>query len=244
MTLDMDTREALWNSQVADVFSTTVVMDSNNDDFSSCTNELMAAHRLVTRLWWNIKSLEEYVKLGIVPRGLRIQIFPAWEADTDFKKLWETGLTQCSRIIINMLIEHDRDLLAKTKIQIQTLEGKLSKFDMANQVTPFHKRLKENLERYEKDIIAGKKRKFIRDKTDYEKSNAFRWKHAGNRRDRGGPRQNMPKSAHAHEELSSSDFLGSSDTDASREGDDANTRKGGYTGKGQPHQMKTRQRYR
>lgn len=220
-----------------------MTVDNKNDDFSSCTNELMAAHRLVTRLWWNLKSLEEYVKLGIVPRGLRVQIFPAWDADTNFKKLWETGLAQCSKIIINMLIEHDRDLLAKTKNLIQTLEIKLSKFDMTNQVTPFQKRLKENLEKYEKDIIAGKKRKFIRDKTDYEKDTAFKWKHSGNRRDKGGPRPNLPNSANGRDELSSSDFLGSSDTDASREGDDVNQRKRGYQGKSQPHHMKTRRRY-
>lgn len=115
MAFDLETREALWNSQVSDLFNTAIVVDKNYD-FIQCTNKLMSAHKLVTRLWWNLKSLEEYVKLGIVPRGLRVQIFPAWEVDTSFKKRWEAGLTQCSRIIINVLIEHDRELLAKTKI--------------------------------------------------------------------------------------------------------------------------------
>lgn len=68
-----------------------------------------------------------------------------------------------------MLIEHDRELLAKMKNEIKALGNKLSKFVMNNQILPFQKRLKENLERYEKDIIDGKKRKFVRNKTDYKK---------------------------------------------------------------------------
>lgn len=54
------------------------------------------------------------------------------------------------------------------------METKLSKFDLANQITPFQKKCKDHLETYQKDIIAGKKRKFIRDKTDYDKETAFK----------------------------------------------------------------------
>lgn len=76
MAFEMESREALWNSQVSDVFSCSGQVD-NDDDFSKCTNELLSAHKSVTLLWWNVKSLEQYLKLGIIPRGLRVQIFPA-----------------------------------------------------------------------------------------------------------------------------------------------------------------------
>lgn len=133
----------------------------------------------MTRLWWNVKSLEEYMRAGIVPRWLRVQIFP-------FRKIWETGLAQGSKILINLLLEHDRDLLKQTKQIIISLSAKLTKYDQQAQVVPLQKRLKEILEKFEKDIMEGKKKKCIRDKNDYERNLAYKWKHAGNRRTRGG----------------------------------------------------------
>lgn len=56
-----------------------------------------------------------------------------------------------------MLLEHDRELLLKTKQNILLLETKQTKFDHDTQVVPFQKKLKEMLERHERDIIAGKK---------------------------------------------------------------------------------------
>lgn len=158
MAFNLEMREALWNSQVMDVFSAAPVTIGDDDDFTTCTNDLITAHKLMKRLWWNVKSLEEYLKMAMFPRGLRIQIFPAWELDAEFKKTWETGLAQCSKILISLMIEHDRGLLLKTKLQIQLLEANLAKFDTETHVLPFQKRLRELLEKYEKEIMLNKKK--------------------------------------------------------------------------------------
>ncbi|XP_077134125.1 uncharacterized protein LOC143788365 [Ranitomeya variabilis] len=179
--MDWDTREAAWQAQSANVFlpGDTRVPDS---DFSKLSIELTSAHRLGIRLWWNIRSLEEYIRLNIVPRGLRIPIYPAWEPSSTFQATWEQGLLKCSGIIINMLLEHDRELLLNTKIRIKDLEGQLLKFDDVKQVQPFRARLKENLDKYEKDIVSKKKSKFTRDRSDFESARAFQWRHQGNQR--------------------------------------------------------------
>lgn len=132
-----------------------------------------------SKVWRNTLSCQ------IILQGLRVQIFPGREVDENFKKLRETGLLQCSRIMIGMLVEHDRELLIQTKAQIQALDLKLATFDQTTQVIPFQKKLKEVIERYEKYIISGKKLKFQRDKSDYDKDMAYKWKHAGNKRGHG-----------------------------------------------------------
>lgn len=57
-----------------------------------------------------------------------------------------------------MLVEHDRTLWTKINAQIHNLESKIAKFDRDSKVLPFQIKLKETLDRYEKDNIAGKKR--------------------------------------------------------------------------------------
>lgn len=228
MAFNLEARETAWSNR-GDIFGGgEVVSHSVDDEFLQCTNELLTAHKSLTKLWWNIRSLEEYLKVSIIPRGLRIQIFPAWEVDPNFKKLWETGLTQCSRILINLLLEHDRDLVDKTKIQITNLELKLSKFDPGTQIDPFQKRLKESLDKFEKDIIEGKKKKFSRDKGDYEKQSAYRWRHSGNRRGRNVPNKTstVPTASDHRDSIPSDDFLGgtSSDTEESRDEGEGTTR--------------------
>lgn len=68
-------------------------------------------------------------------------------------------MSQCSKILINLLLERDRELLSKTKQRILILETKLAQLD---HVTKVQTQLKETLDKFEKDIIL--RRKFARDK--------------------------------------------------------------------------------
>ncbi|KAM4034751.1 uncharacterized protein ACNLHF_021439 [Anomaloglossus baeobatrachus] len=68
------------------------------------------------------------------------------------------------------------------RYKIRTCESKLKTFDLNYQVLPFQQKLKESIDRYERDIIRGKKQKFFRDKKDFENGVAFRWTHHGNQR--------------------------------------------------------------
>lgn len=116
MAFDMEAYEVVWKNQITVVFNSSSNTQEQNTGIGCIRNELIELHRMHTRLWWNVKSLEEYVKHQIVPQGLRVQIFPAWEVAEAFEDTWESGLSQCSKIIMSMLIEHDRDLLAETKL--------------------------------------------------------------------------------------------------------------------------------
>ncbi|XP_071969727.1 uncharacterized protein [Engystomops pustulosus] len=203
--MDLQAREAAWTHQVPSIFSNTGEV-KQDDDFKTVSNDLLEAHRALTRVWWNIRSLEEYHKLKMSPRGLRIHIFPSWEVVDDEKERWEKGLHQCSFILINMLLDHDRGLLSRIREQIKKAEVDLEKFDRDTQVIPFQAKLKETIDAYEKEIIKGKKEKFARDKRDYENGRIFKWNHKGNRRRTfQRPRPTTSYTQSASSELPSSD---------------------------------------
>lgn len=128
-----------------------------------------------------VHSLEEYLRTGLIPQGLRVQIFPAWEASPEFKTTWEKGLHQCSKILMSMLVEHDRVLLTQVKARIKDLESKLTTFE-ADKVQLAKEKLWETIEKYEKKIVSGKKYKFSRNKEDHERQRTFKWRHTGNKR--------------------------------------------------------------
>ncbi|XP_077148241.1 uncharacterized protein LOC143808949 [Ranitomeya variabilis] len=65
-------------------------------------------------------------------------------------------------------------------------------YDPVTQVQPFQKKLRDTITKSEQEIVAGKKAKLQRDKQDYERGTAFKWKHSGNRR---------PQSTSAHTSL-------------------------------------------
>lgn len=127
-----------------------------------------------------------------------------------------------------MLIEHDRDLLVETKTKIKALEVKLQAHDQETVVTPFQEKLKDILERYEKDIITGKRNKFHRDRTDFDTRSAFRWRHRGNKRNTKNDNMNDNTSSGNEHSSSEGDFLSPGPADSRPGGAYANTRKRGF----------------
>lgn len=77
---------------------------------------------------------------------MRVQKFPAWEVETNFKTSWENGLQECSSIIMNMLIEHDRSLLIQVKTQIKDLEIKLKNTESESRLNNLQSKIKKNLD--------------------------------------------------------------------------------------------------
>lgn len=56
-------------------------------------------------------------------------------------------------------------------------EINLQALDQETVVIPFQEKLKDVLERYEKDIMTGKRNKFHRDRTDFDLQRAIHWRH-------------------------------------------------------------------
>lgn len=68
-SMELESREATWNCQISSIFQEDVSTSRGGDD-NIFSEDLIGLHKKATRIWWNICSLEEYVKLGIVPLSI------------------------------------------------------------------------------------------------------------------------------------------------------------------------------
>lgn len=91
--------------------------------------------------------------------------------------------------------------------RILELEAQLNGFDQGTLVSPFQTNLKDILEKFEHEIMAGIKKTFVRDKFDFEKTNAFKWRHMGNKRPSYPSTNKSTNSTRTPYTSSSSDFL-------------------------------------
>ncbi|XP_068113208.1 uncharacterized protein [Hyperolius riggenbachi] len=186
----IDSLEQNWNEKLNEVFQREeeIRTETLPEDFTSLCGQIKDTHIHYVKVWWNINSLERYDKEGIYPRGIRVQIFPSWQLEDRHKKIWESGLNRCARIIVQMLISLDRELLTKLKLKSLDLLQQISKYDQKSLVEPFLERLKSDIKHIETDVVEIKKKKLLRDRRDYAESKAYIWRHKNNRRG-----QNFPK---------------------------------------------------
>lgn len=185
MAFDLKLIESGWQEKIDSIFdpSNTTNPVGAPDGFREVCNQFKIQHKRYTRLWWNVQSLEQYLKHDLCPRGLRVQIFPAWEVTPEFKTTWEKTLGKCSALMMEQLMIHDKELLQDTKNTVADLHTKLLKFEDAL-VKPFLEQLREELSGFEKEILTNKKNKFDRDRRDRESNKMYRWSHRGNQRPR------------------------------------------------------------
>ncbi|OCT65675.1 hypothetical protein XELAEV_18041911mg [Xenopus laevis] len=126
----------------------------NDIDLKFVFRNLERAMRKEIRLWWDVCSLENYLKCERIPRGLRIRKFPAFEVITpEFEQAWNETLTECSMNLMRLILERDKRELAITKEEINDL----------NKI-------------YESNVKNLKRDKFQRDKRDYDNQTVYLWK--------------------------------------------------------------------
>ncbi|OCT76519.1 hypothetical protein XELAEV_18031722mg [Xenopus laevis] len=126
------------------------------------------------KIWWDTITLEKYVSLQMVPRGLRIRKFPAYEiTDTDFIKRWNNVLSDCSLKLMQLLVERNQGVLDELNANINILQEQF-KSPLAgasredNEYDRWEINIKQKLAEIETELINTKTFKFNRDSTDYE----------------------------------------------------------------------------
>ncbi|XP_071989584.1 uncharacterized protein [Engystomops pustulosus] len=124
-------------------------------------------------------------------------------------------------VIVNHFRYHERGLLISIRERIRKAENDLQKFDQETQITPFQSKLKDTIDRYEKEIIRGKREKFARDKKDYDNNHVYKWNHKGNKR---RFRHNR-NTSHAYQTPSEPPSSNTSDQESSQDEDQRATNK-------------------
>ncbi|XP_041424742.1 uncharacterized protein LOC121395395 [Xenopus laevis] len=128
------------------------------------------------KLWWEISTLQNYLKVGRVPRGLRIKKFPAFEIqDKGLMDDWYGVLTDCSLKLMKILIDkyqQEQERLGQEITQIETI---MNVYKGNSDFEKFIKKMKIDIDTLENKIMEMKQRKFLRDKSDYDQNRVFSW---------------------------------------------------------------------
>ncbi|MEE6469807.1 hypothetical protein FKM82_023606 [Ascaphus truei] len=134
---------------------------------------LNALMRKRARVWWNKTALERYLDHKLIPRGLRIKTFPAFQfSDPNHKVRWEGVLNQCSFELMSILIEHDSNTFKEVTLEIEEIYKNLDPTDLQ-----LVKTIEEDIVKYEIEITDIKKVKFNRDSVDYQTDRVYNWQH-------------------------------------------------------------------
>lgn len=142
----------------------------NFDTNESAESELLYAFSNLTSsvekkasLHWHIKSFEDYNREGINPFGLWVQIFPSFEKIEKlkrFKTAWEQVLKQCSTALMQLLITAYGKRIRDSDAKIHGLNTQIVKFKTHSSILSMENKLKEHLEKFNKDILVKKDKKF------------------------------------------------------------------------------------
>ena len=120
------------------------------------------------RKWWEATSLQKYLDVKRIPRGLRIFTIPSYEnPNPDMLRDWAQHSAVSSEGMLKILIHYawlDREELLK---QIEILEQELKSSGVEKQLDEFKQQMTQRLDKIEEVIKRRKVSKFQRDREDY-----------------------------------------------------------------------------
>ncbi|XP_073530360.1 uncharacterized protein [Phyllobates terribilis] len=181
--MDFRSRDANWATQLVEMFGNEYRMGSD-PPMQQCHELETNLKKLLykrTKAWWNKATLEQYLSKDITPRGLRVQVYPAFSVEDDiFIKRWEDACKLCSRTMIELLIGLDKKLIENLEIEIEDAQKELRSKSSKEALEIFEKELSNEYGKWETDIKNLKMKKYQRDITDYQKDRVFKW-HQGHR---------------------------------------------------------------
>ncbi|OCT55920.1 hypothetical protein XELAEV_18000426mg [Xenopus laevis] len=166
-----------WASLAKSVFSGS---DASTSKGSLTISHLMVKSKNLLRrrlnIFWNIICLEEYMTRGIIPRGLRVQLFPSFEeTPQSFKLQWEEVLSECSHKLMSLLKQYNIEELESIKAQQKQLCDQLKEYESNDEFRRLDDNLKSFMDNLNAEIMQVKKRKFERDILDYENKHVYQW---------------------------------------------------------------------
>ncbi|XP_069493757.1 uncharacterized protein [Ambystoma mexicanum] len=143
------------------------------------SNKFVRLERLSKReinKYWEKVSLDNYIEHNMIPRGLRILIFPDFthNDDQDLAQEWEENLTLSSEKMLKLLVIHAEREHTRITTQIDALQKEIA--EMANPNTVKDKnydKMHALLKDYQDEVKIRKFRKFYRDERDYNNDRVY-----------------------------------------------------------------------
>ncbi|XP_044147956.1 uncharacterized protein LOC122936026 isoform X2 [Bufo gargarizans] len=174
--MDFRKRDKTWATHLGSIFGESAAAGAESSNIKDLKLKIKDLLKKRIKIWWNKASLEQYLQKEIIPRGLRLQFFPAFEVDDpSFVGKWEDTLTRCSRTLIKLLIGADRKSLETIEKEIDNIREQIQRAVPVEACESFDSELEEDLVRWEKEIQGLKVKKFQRDLVDFQNYKVYRW---------------------------------------------------------------------
>ncbi|XP_077155858.1 uncharacterized protein LOC143818449 [Ranitomeya variabilis] len=178
IVMDLRARETTWRSKATDLFKQGA--SSVSQDFIVENRDLSLQYRNAlhrkTKLWWNKATLENYLVQSIVPRGLRVQVYPSFELeDPELTQRWCKAAITCSLEFIKIIIDKNNMSITTLDADIEELHKNIKKQLPADKMENFIKNIEKDMDKWENEISALKVKKFARDTADFETEKIFKW---------------------------------------------------------------------
>ncbi|KAM4030905.1 uncharacterized protein ACNLHF_018486 isoform 1-T1 [Anomaloglossus baeobatrachus] len=186
-TMNFKAREEAWLCQINDMLKgdSTLVLDTSGTGAKEYFNKMKELLRKKTRTWWNCTFLQRYVEMGLIPRGLRVQVFPSFVVDNEvFKNRWENAATTCSRQFLELLIDLDKESLKTLEVEIIELYNNMEKNLTPAALKKCNEDLDTEVDIWGKEIQGRKIQKLQRDLEDKQSNKMYRWR---NKKERSHP---------------------------------------------------------
>ncbi|KAJ1114212.1 hypothetical protein NDU88_002451 [Pleurodeles waltl] len=123
-----------------------------------------------TSKWSEAASLKKYLEHDLIPRGLRILIFPPTDTTSQEQlQQWEANLQMASTNMMRQLIEiAAQEAYEKFREEDDQLSKRIDEANWGDISVKNYEILNTIIDQYEEDIIQRKNRKFRRHLTDYQ----------------------------------------------------------------------------
>lgn len=159
-----------WVQEASKVFSDQAL------NLKSTFKDLHNAYRNNIKSWWEVQSLEHYIKAEIVPKGLRLRLTPAARSrSATLLTQWEKELTNSSLRLMNILLIEEKNTLELTSIKLKELIEQALKFKGDPEFVRRELILQNNIEKYQGSLKDRKHKQYIRDLIEFKEKRAYQF---------------------------------------------------------------------
>ncbi|XP_075187500.1 uncharacterized protein LOC142258789 [Anomaloglossus baeobatrachus] len=120
----------LWVEDANQAFCTEVLPgDSNVTSLRTRFGDLYSLYKEYSKSWWEIKTLENYLKNKIVPKGLRINLCPSPRTSNPrLLEAWAKESVESSFRFMNLLLIEEKTLLEQATLKLNKSIEEILKF--------------------------------------------------------------------------------------------------------------------
>ncbi|XP_069591429.1 uncharacterized protein [Ranitomeya imitator] len=176
--MDFMAKESSWQAKATSMFKKgagPLPTSSSYSQQENIKNYKNIVHRKI-KIWWTKITLENYVSQQIIPRGLRVHLFPTFNLDDEsLKERWIKAANMCSFEFMKIIIENNTNTLKTIETEIESLQRTLQQDLSTELFQEMIGKLDKEIEKWEGVISQNKRKKYERDLVDFETNKIFKW---------------------------------------------------------------------